>query len=115
MLVIHVSGIDILLLCREDQCQGRIPISETNYTKLTNIISELQDRVFYYKDQLLEDPKACLKPCREILVHSMFKMEIHPSMPQIGLKFSTTVKYTRYISYKDLFHYSLKVLKISTS
>ena len=107
MLFIHVSGIAILLLCCEDQCQGRIPISETNYTKLTNIISELQDRVFYYKDQLLEDPKACLKPCREILVHSTMKTETYPTMPQIGLKFSRSVKSTRQRNNLDNFLYCM--------
>ena len=86
-----------------DQCKGRIPITEDNYNNLTDIIKELDQRVFSYKEELLEDHKVCLKPCTEIVVNSEMRSKVWPVMSTIGLKFKRIVKVTRYMMAYGIF------------
>ena len=68
-----------------------------NFNNISTLIDELNLGVGAYKDNLLEESNACLKPCTEIIVHSLLKSEEWPNMAQIGLKLKRRVKVTRYL------------------
>ena len=94
-------------------CKGRVKLTKDNYLKYYETIDEIfRTRAF----RIMEESKACLKPCTEILVKSKLKCNRKETNPydgfliqEISLHLQKTVKVTKFVKAYGLFDLVVEV------